>query len=306
MLFIDWTSIVLRIGMCSRHLIHTFSFFFDTFACIVVLWVFVLCNPAISVGLQREEVKGREHEFPCFWFYSSINNQESENIRDPGWAVGSFTSQSNRSLLWTCSQSGEAEGFFWRALCWFPPLSSWCAVFHESLHTRQPACCLSKYRTATTNMVVRVMFQLPPVLWFWGNMCQSPLCRTAAFLSQLKVTEQLSLKRRDRKKTDRRKTQLYVSPYLNAAVWICHAYVVGEQNHLLQVFFFFFLNTFPMLLLVASNCSGWSEQCWEKIAAIQRKAAVAAWSLAGRMREAHGGMKIPSALACDGVSLFLF
>lgn len=236
MLFIDWTSTVLRVGVCSRHLIHTFSFFFDTFACIVVLWVFVLCNPAISVGLQREEVKGREHEFPCFWFYSSINNQESENIRDPGWAVGSFTSQSNRSLLWTCSQSGEAEGFFWRALCWFLPFSSWCAVFHESLHTRQPACCLSKCRTATTNKVVRVMSQFPPVLWFWGNTCQSPLCRTADFLSQLKVTEQLSLKGRDRKKTDRRKTQLYASPYLNAAVWICHAYVVGEQNHFLFIF----------------------------------------------------------------------
>jgi len=37
---------------------------------------------------------------------------------------------------------------------------------------------------------------------------------------------------------------------------------------------------------------------------MERKAAVAAWSLAGRMREPHGGMKILSALACDGVFFF--
>lgn len=44
----------------------------------------------------------------------------------------------------------------------------------------------------------------------------------------------------------------------------------------------------------------------EKIRVMGRKAAVAAWSLAGRMKEPHGGMKILSALACDGVFLLVF
>lgn len=81
-------STLLRIDMHSRHLIHIFFFFWHIcFHCYFV-GVSVLCNPAISVGLQRKEVKGREHEFPCFWFYNSINNQESENVRDPGWLKG--------------------------------------------------------------------------------------------------------------------------------------------------------------------------------------------------------------------------
>lgn len=147
------------------------------FACIVVLWVFVLCNPAISVGLQREEVKGREHKFPCFWFYSSINNQESENVRDPGWDVGPPLWESS---LWTYSQSEEAEGFFWRALCRFlTTLRD--AVFHESLHTRQPACCLPKYQTTTTNNVVRVMFQLSPVVCVGGTRVSHPSAELQIF-----------------------------------------------------------------------------------------------------------------------------
>lgn len=42
-------------------ILYMSSFRPDASAFIVVLWVFVLHNPAISVGLRREEVKGREN-----------------------------------------------------------------------------------------------------------------------------------------------------------------------------------------------------------------------------------------------------
>lgn len=61
---------------------------------------------------------------------------------------------------------------------------------------------------------------------------------------------------------------------------------------------------FPMLLWPVSPLAEQHRE--EKIRVMERKAAVAAWSLAGRMREPHGGMKILSALACDGVFLLFF
>lgn len=153
MLFVGWTSAALRIGTHSRNLIHVF-FHPNASAFIAALCVFVLHNPAISVGLRREEVKGRENQLPCFWFFGSINNLESEKVMDPGWDVEPFISEVITLGLFPV-RSGcmfLSEGSLsYSGLCGhlFPLFLILCASLkpHTS-HGWEPPRCLSKYKIA--------------------------------------------------------------------------------------------------------------------------------------------------------------
>lgn len=129
--------------------------------------VSVLCNPAISVGFQGKEVKGREQQFPCFWFYNSINNQESENVRDPGWlkgcrslhfwghSVGPVASQE-----WLKVYFGKLWNELFRTFWWSLSTLPGAVCF---LHTRcgwEPPCYLWTYNKALSSSVRLILLDI--------------------------------------------------------------------------------------------------------------------------------------------------
>lgn len=161
-------NILLRTGARNRHPMHIcFSFFWHIcFHCYFV-GVSVLCNPAISVGLQGKEVKGREQQFPCFWFYNSINNQESENVRDSGWLKGC------RSLHFWGHSFGPVTSQEWLMVCVGKPWNELFRTFWWSfstlpgatcfLHARcgwEPPCYLSIHNKALNSSVRLILLDI--------------------------------------------------------------------------------------------------------------------------------------------------